>query len=256
MKFCVLASGSKGNMTYIETKEARILLDAGISLVDAKNRCPEIDFSGITDIFITHEHGDHIRFLRTIMKKTDANLYIHKKVFRRLDRATKEELAGHAVSFIEEDSHYEFKGFDILTLGLSHDSIVNLGYIFISDGVKLAYVTDTGFFPEQYIEAIKSTDALIIEANHSVEALIESNRDWSLKERILSVKGHMSNQDCYKLLEKVICHINNSIVLAHVSEDCNSDDALYEEIISKLEGEYEGEILIARQKEAIKMIEI
>ncbi|HRT68974.1 MAG TPA: MBL fold metallo-hydrolase [Bacilli bacterium] len=256
MKFCVVASGSKGNMTYIETKEARILIDAGIALSDAQKRLPEINFSTITDIFITHEHNDHIRYLETIARKTRANIYMHKKTFESLPSKMKAELKKHKISFIEENGQYQLKDFNLLTLGLSHDTASNLGYVFSSEGTSLAYVTDTGFFPHQYIEAISNIDAIIIEANHSVEDLLNSNRHWTLKQRILSERGHLSNQDCFELLEVIGPSIHKYIILAHVSEDCNSDEALQAEVISKLAINFKGEILIARQREAIKIIEI
>ena len=256
MKFCVVASGSKGNMTYIETKEARILIDVGITLSEAQRRLPEVDFSQITDVFITHEHGDHTQFLRTFIKKTRANIYLHKKAFARLNEATKAELKKFPIFFIEENGSYQFKDFTVLTLGLSHDTESNLGYVFSSEGRSLAYVTDTGFFPEQYLEVVNNLDAFIIEANHSVEILLGSDRHWALKQRILSVTGHLSNQDCCELLENMDVTKHKYIVLAHISEDCNSDEAIYDEIISKLEATFKGEILIARQREALKIIEI
>ncbi|HPL55510.1 MAG TPA: MBL fold metallo-hydrolase, partial [Bacilli bacterium] len=134
MKFCVVASGSKGNMTYIETKEARILIDAGIALSDAQKRLPEINFSSITDIFITHEHNDHVRYLETIARKTRANIYMHKKAFENLPSKMKAELKKHKISFIEENGQYQLKDFNLLTLGLSHDTASNLGYVFSSEG--------------------------------------------------------------------------------------------------------------------------
>ena len=82
------------------------------------------------------------------------------------------------------------------------------------------------FFPHQYIEAISNIDAIIIEANHSVEDLLNSNRHWTLKQRILSERGHLSNQDCFELLEVIGPSIHKYIILAHVSEDCNSDEAI------------------------------
>ena len=86
MKFTVLASGSKGNMTYIEAGNHKILIDAGISLVNAKKRRDDIDFSKIDKVFITHEHSDHIKFIDTVLKKTNADLYIHKKTFYKIDK--------------------------------------------------------------------------------------------------------------------------------------------------------------------------
>ena len=84
MKVCVIASGSKGNMTYVESGNTKILIDAGISLINASKRVNSINFNEITDVLITHEHIDHIGFLASVLKKTNANLYISKKCFMSL----------------------------------------------------------------------------------------------------------------------------------------------------------------------------
>ena len=86
--------------------------------------------------------------------------------------------------------------------------------------------------------------------------LVNSDRDLYLINRILSSRGHLSNQTCYELLNECISDKNRYIVLSHISEDCNCDECLYEEIIDKLKYKIKGEILMARQHEAIRLIEI
>ena len=256
MKFCVVASGSKGNMTYIETNSKKILIDTGVSLTNASKRCPDIDFNNITDIFITHEHIDHIHFLPNILKKTNANLYISKKSFMNLKPDIFNSIKTYNIRFIEGESRYVFDDFEVLTLILSHDTKETFGYIFISEGKSVGYITDTGIFPNRYKSVIMDLDALIIEANHNVEMLVNSDRDLFLINRILSTKGHLSNQACFDLLNESISDKIKHIILAHISEDCNTDECLYNEIINKLIVKYKGEIFIARQHEAMKIIEL
>lgn len=257
MKFTVLASGSKGNMTYIEAGNHKILIDAGISLVNAKKRRDDIDFSTIDKVFITHEHSDHIKFIDTVLKKTNADLYIHKKTFYKIDKKITEKFNQDKIRFIEEDGHYKIDDdFDFYTLKLSHDAAFCLGYIFKYNNKTLGYVTDTGYFPAQYIKVASSLDAIIIEANHNIEMLMESEREEFLKSRILSPLGHMSNYICFQVLKQITKGKINKIILAHISEECNSLSCIEEEILVPLKEIYQGEVLVASQYEATKMFEL
>ena len=255
MKFCVLASGSKGNMTYIEAGSSKILIDAGITLKGASSRCLDIDFSSITDILITHDHIDHTRNIETILRKTNANLYLARETFDELKKKGF-QFTGFKVMFIEGEGKYKIGDVEVLTLELSHDAKAIFGFIIIHDGKQLGYITDTGIFPNKYKSLISEMDAIIIESNHNVEMLINSKREQFLIKRILSPKGHLSNQACFEVLYKTLTVKQKYVILAHVSEDCNCDECLYEEVINKLENTYKGEILIARQNEALKMIEL
>ena len=155
-------------------------------------------------MIITHEHYDHVSFLASVLKRTQADLYINRQSFDRLDYRIRANLPRVRVKFLEADTRYVIGDLEILTLKLAHDSANNFGYVFISGGKRLAYVTDTGFFPLKYLELIKNVDALIIESNHDVEMLMESDRPWALKERILSPNGHMSNHICQQVLTAVL----------------------------------------------------
>ena len=255
VKVCVLASGSKGNMTYIECGKSKILIDAGISLPNAIQRNSEIDLKGVTDILVTHEHGDHVGFLDTVQKRTSANIYMSKKTFLGLRPNIKDKLLGVKLGFIEPEAKYRIGDVEVLTFKLNHDCLEVLGYIIMYQGVKVGYFTDTGIFPDRYIKYLSGLDLLILEANHNVEMLINSNRDMTLKNRILSPAGHISNQKCYEILKEVLNEKNKYVVLAHISEDCNSEQCLYEDIINKLYN-YKGEIIIAEQWKSTKVIEL
>ncbi len=256
MKFQVLASGSKGNMTYIETDEVKILLDAGISGKEAELRS-NIHLNEIDAIFITHEHRDHTSFLIPLLKKTNATLYIHRDCFQSLVERYQNKLNHIQVQFIEANKQYILNDLKILPLQLSHDSINCLGYIFLNQKRSLAYITDTGFVAIPYLELLKKVDTLIIEANHDVEMLLESNRPWILKERILSATGHMSNQICGEILAKILDGGKLSrIILAHLSEECNTEEICVNTILSCLNQENIPEIWIAKQREQTNLFEV
>lgn len=258
MEFCIIGSGSRGNMTYIKTASTKILLDAGISLLDAKKRTAEtgINLDDIDAILITHEHGDHTRFLPTILKQTKATLYINKKSFDCLPEDIRIRLIDYKIKFIEENKKYLINDLEFMTLKLSHDSANIFGFIFISDEKRLAYVTDTGFFPIHYINILKNVDAIIIEANHDVTMLMESDRSWYLKERILSPIGHMSNHICEQILETVLNHRQQIVVLAHISLECNSPEIIEHDIIEVIKKTYQGEVVMATQFEASRLYQI
>lgn len=255
MKVCVLSSGSQGNMTYVEGGNTKLLIDAGISLSNAQKRCQSLPLDKITDIIITHEHGDHVKFLDTISNKTNANIYMSKKSFFGLKPAFRDKFLGKRICFIEPESKYKVGDFDILTFKLNHDCCEVLGYIISYDGKTVGYFTDTGIMPDKYMKYLSNLDVLIIEANHNVEKLINSDRDYTLKNRILSPEGHISNQRCYEILSSILTKNNKYVILSHVSQDCNSEQCLYEDIINKLYN-FEGKILIAKQNEALEVIEI
>lgn len=258
MEFCVIASGSGGNMTYIRSGNAKILLDAGISHLEAKRRTADfgIDLDDIDAILITHEHGDHVRFLPTVLKKTNATLFINRLSFDALPDTIKTGVINRPIKFIEDNKRYRIRDLDFLTLKLAHDSANNFGYVFMAGGKRLAYITDTGFFPVHYLEILKQVDALIIEANHDVQMLMDSDRSWYLKERILSPIGHMSNRICVQVLEAVLNGRQTHVILAHISKECNRPDLIEQDIIQVIRKKYQGEIMLASQDEALPLYKI
>lgn len=258
MKFKVIASGSKGNMIYIETELAKVILDCGVSYGHAKLllQLDEVDIDEVDFVICTHEHTDHVKELAMIMKKTEAELFINEKSFLNLKPLVQEKLANHNIKFIEANKIYKYKDLQIYTLQLSHDSANCLGFVFKNQNTMLGYVTDTGFIHVDYLPLLSKCSSLIIEANHNIEMLQESTRPIELKRRILSIKGHMSNQITYSILESIASDNIKNIILAHVSEDCNSDECIEEEIITKLKDKVSSNFVIAKQKVALPMMEV
>lgn len=256
MQFQVISSGSKGNMTYIKTEEANILIDAGISIKEVKNRT-NIDLSNIDAIFITHEHIDHVKYIESIARLSDAVIYVNENSFKKIAQKYIKDLNGLKVKFLEPNNRIKVKDVKISSLNLQHDSECCYGYIFVSNEKALAYCTDTGYIPLPYIELLKKVDSLIIESNHDVEMLLHSERPWYLKNRILSIKGHMSNKICGEVLNKILEDGKvTQVVLAHLSEECNTEELAVDTVLENIETLNIPEIYVAKQWVSLAMLEV
>ena len=258
MKFSVLASGSKGNLTYIESKYAKIIIDAGISYREATKRALQlnINLDDIDAIVITHEHRDHIGFLPSFLKRTQATLYINKDSLLNMNGGILERLDGYKVKFIEADKPFKIKDLTIVPLLLSHDSINCFGFHIINEHLRLTYITDTGFLPVKYFDHLADSHAIIIESNHDIELLHESNRPIELKRRILSAQGHMSNRICSQIIKAIISPKIKYIVLAHLSEEVNTSELALGCVYSMIEPIYYEKILVAKQHEALQLLSL
>ncbi len=257
MKFQVLASGSKGNLTYIETNECKMLIDAGISIKEISNRS-NIDLNDIDAIFITHEHIDHVKYIENIAKITNAVIYVNELSFKKIYSKYIKNIANIKIKYIEPNKHFKIKDVKVLPLNLQHDSEACYGYIFVSNNKSLGYCTDTGFIPLPYIDVLKNVNSLIIEANHDVEMLMNSQRPWYLKTRILSIKGHMSNQICGEVLNKIIENNDklSTVVLAHLSEECNTLEAAVDTVLESIDSNNLPQIYVAKQWESLPLLEV
>lgn len=259
MKVCVLASGSKGNCTYIENDNYKIIIDCGITYRNAflKAESVGIDLSNLDAIFITHEHGDHAKYLYQFYYRTKALIYIGKPTLNKLLKTNLNLKKVPEILILDPDFTYKICDFEIIPIELVHD-VFCLGYFIKHNNKTILYATDTGFFPNRYLELLQMANLLIIEANHDIEMLRESERPNYLINRVLSENGHMSNLSCYHLLSRNINANNSHIILAHISEDCNSEDIITTEIIDKLYSElnYIGEIHIAKQRISSRVIKL
>lgn len=256
MRFQVIASGSSGNMTYIESDKTHILLDAGVNLKEATKRSG-LEFNNIDGILITHEHSDHISSLATIAKKMNCNVYMNENSYNKLKERYPNKYDDLKVVFIKENVTYNIGDIRFMPLLLSHYSVNCYGYVFVTKEDSFAYITDTGFIPTPYFEIFKKIDSIIIESNHDIEMLQESDRDWFLKQRILSVHGHMSNITCGEVVNKILKENKlKKVVLAHLSRECNEEHLAIDSLMEAIEGDYIPEIIVAHQFEATALLEV
>ena len=255
MQFQVLSSDSKCNLTFIKTEQTSVLIDAGISAKEIKLRS-NIDLKKIDAIFITHEHIDHVKYIEYIARLSDAVIYVNELSFKKMHKYFK-DLSGLKVKYIGPNQTIKLKDLKIVSLNLQHDSECCYGYIFVNNDKSIGYCTDTGYIPLPYIELLKNVNSLIIESNHDIEMLMNSNRPFYLKQRILSIKGHMSNKICGEVLNKLIKEGNiKNVVLAHLSEECNTEEVAIDTVLAQLESEMLPNFFVAKQWESLPLIEV
>ena len=244
MRVCNLSSGSDGNITYIETQSAKILIDIGLSCTEVKNRLKFIGVEPeeITAILITHEHSDHIKGLDVFVSKYKPKVFVHEKgidaVFEKMKKADK-------------NCFYKFTD-DDFTLGetvisnvcLPHDSKYCSGYIISSNQRKIAIITDLGHTNDVIINKIKGSSLVYLECNHDIKMLQENpTYPQVLKTRILGKHGHLSNMACAKVVEQLAHSGTKQVMLSHLSTHNNKPELAYSEVCSYLKsvGINEGE---------------
>lgn len=219
MKFIILASGSKGNCTYIETKTKKILIDIGTTSLHIEKKLREyaIEPHMIDAIFITHAHTDHVSGLRVFSKKYSPSIYMTEKMEKEINLSI--ENVHYITSPVILD---ELK---IIPIKISHDVSDANGYILEDDFSSLVYITDTGYVNEKYYELLSNKNAYIFESNHDVEKLMNNpHYPHQTKIRILSDRGHLSNETSSYYLSKLIGDHTKYIVLAHLSEENNTPE--------------------------------
>lgn len=246
MKVSVLASGSKGNSTYIETNNTKVLIDAGMSnlYIEKKLILLGVNPDDINFIFITHTHTDHIAGLKVFIKKH------HPKVFLTLDMYN--ELKDILNDYEILESEVILNDLIVDYFKTSHDTD-SVGYIFKSNDKEIVYVTDTGYINIKNLKKLNNKDLYIFESNHDIEMLMNNpNYPYQIKQRILGDKGHLSNNQCKEYLNKIIGDKTKYIVLAHLSEQ-NNDPSL---ALNNLNDIKNIKIMIATQNEGTELIEV
>lgn len=252
MKVCVLSSGSKGNTTYIETNQAKILIDAGNSskYILEKLTSLNVNPSDLDAILITHIHADHVKGLPVLLKRINPCVYMTEKMYSYLDYIENYHLI--------DTETFDIKDIHVEVIHTSHDTEDSLGYIINNEDKSLVYITDTGYINRKYFDLLSNRNLYIMESNHDVEMLNNGKYPFELRQRILSDKGHLSNYDSAKYLVKFIGDKTKYILLAHLSEENNTEELAYKTLTDRLnkENEQVDNIIIATQNKETELIKL
>ena len=222
LQFSVLASGSTGNAIYVQSDQHSLLVDAGLSgkQMEVLFQLIGKQINQLSGILVTHEHSDHIKALGVLARKHKLPVYANEKTWQAM-----EGLIG-AISpdqkfIFQTGTVQSFGGIDVESFGVSHDAAEPMFYAFHHEGKKLALITDTGYVSDRMKGIINHADAFVFESNHDVDMLRMGHYPWSVKRRILSDVGHVSNEDAALAMTDVIGDNTKRIYLAHLSKDNN-----------------------------------
>ncbi len=233
MRVCNLASGSKGNCTYIETDFARVLVDIGVSAKYVVDNLGELGVvpESIDAILITHEHSDHIKGVSSFAKKYNTKILCAEV----LKEVLATQLVGCEGLLNIYSSEFEIGDLRVVPFPLSHDSVACFGYKFIDGDASVSLATDLGYCPDNVFKIIKSSAVVFLESNYDPQMLFACNYPPFLKKRIMGNSGHLSNKDCAVVAEKLAYSGTRQIVLSHISENSNTQFLAYTTVKNYLE---------------------
>lgn len=221
-QYSILASGSSGNSFYIETPQKKLLVDAGLSgkkitsLLADINRKPE----DLDAILVTHEHKDHIHGVGVLARKYQLDIYANEQTWQ----AMADDLGNIPLEqkhLFDMGKTLTFGDIDIESFGVSHDAAAPQFYRFMKDNKSFVMLTDTGYVSDRMVGVIANADAYLIESNHDVDILRSGAYPWRLKQRILSDKGHLSNDDGALTMLRTMGNKTKKIYLGHLSKENN-----------------------------------
>ncbi len=238
MRFSVLGSGSKGNAFFIESGKTAILIDNGFSGKETAARLARIDrdIDVLDAIFVTHEHYDHISGVGVLSRRCKIPVFANEHTFLG---------GGKTLSNLSQRCEFQtgesitFRDLTIRSFAVSHDTGDPVGFV-VGDGeYTIGCCTDTGIASRLIAQRLKACDSLILEFNHDLELLKNGPYPQSVKQRVRSSHGHLSNNDAAGLLDSLVHTKLQQIVLAHLSETNNLPEIAYREAAKVLEGRLE-----------------
>ncbi|HEX3038357.1 MAG TPA: MBL fold metallo-hydrolase [Oscillospiraceae bacterium] len=234
-RLCPLFSGSSGNCYYIGSQNEGVLIDAGRSAKQLTNMLANcnIAIAAVKAIFVTHEHSDHVNGLRVFASKNHIDVYSSRGTLDSLDNSG--TLTSDFHSDVVPPNGMECASMLIQPFHTSHDCAEGYGYkIRTSDDRTIAFSTDLGYISSEVREMITGSDLVVMESNHDVGMLQNGRYPYPLKRRILSDRGHLSNEVCAGELPALAQKGTIRFVLAHLSSENNTPDLAYQTALCSL----------------------
>jgi phosphoribosyl 1,2-cyclic phosphodiesterase len=227
VRVCVLGSGSSGNSTWVESGGDAILVDAGLSAQRIRRTLREcgLDERKLRAICVTHEHTDHTCGIARLHALLGIPAYANTGTAR----AVRNVPAGCWKCFAT-GSPFAIGPFKLFPFLLPHDAYEPVGYRIACGGVSVGIATDLGMATTLVRGKLAGCNLLVIEANHDEELVRDAQRQWWLKQRILGNQGHLSNRAAAALVADIAGDSLRTVVLAHISRDCNREDLALETV--------------------------
>lgn len=222
----MLGSGSGGNAAVVECVGKRLMIDAGLSAKQLIIRLGlvGIDPASLTGILLTHEHGDHVRGLKVFLKQYPIPIFTTPATARVVREIG---IEGGTWKFFEAGQEFSLDGISVETFAIQHDAVDPVGFVVGDATRRLGFLSDAGFVTRNMTERLRGLVGIFVEANYDEDLLeADTKRPWSIKQRISSRHGHLSNSQVTELIQEISHPALGRVVLGHLSSDCNTPEII------------------------------
>ncbi|MEO7932063.1 MAG: MBL fold metallo-hydrolase [Chthoniobacterales bacterium] len=230
----ILASSSGGNCALLTTKRRKFLVDAGLSARQIALRLESlgVQLADLDGIFLTHEHIDHVAGLPVLLKKTGLPVYCNSQTGNALRSSVGDF---NRWNFFQTGAEFTVDDLTIQTFHIPHDAVDPVGFAFHCGDDCIGFLTDLGYATALAIERVRDAHTLVLESNHCEKMLQDCpKRPWSLKQRILSRHGHLSNAAAANVIHHLLERNLRQLILGHLSRDCNTPEIALTTMRNKL----------------------
>ena len=251
MELIVLGSGSSGNTAVLRSGDTAILLDAGLSARKTLQRLAAVGLepAQISAILLTHEHGDHAGGLPVLLQTLRCPVYATRLTAEEVRSQDPRNAAAEWRLFATGNS-FTLESYEVTAFSVPHDAADPVGFNIRCESVSIGILTDLGHVTNSVLHHVNGADCLFVEANHD-EQLLQSDtkRPFSIKQRIMSPHGHLSNRAAAELVGKARSARLRRVVLGHLSRDCNTAELAVAAVEAVLNGHGSVAVSCARHDE-------
>jgi phosphoribosyl 1,2-cyclic phosphodiesterase len=227
-----LSSGSAGNAYWFESDGTALLVDAGLGPRETKKRLEIVgrDIAQLSAIVLTHEHYDHIRGAEKIARRYQIPIYLTRGT---LDASTIDTAETKTVVF-ENDSHFTIGELQVHARRTIHDAADPSCFVIEArDGTRVGIASDLGHVNREVMDHLTGCDGLFFEANHDLDMLRSGTYPWSLKRRIMSRYGHLSNDDSVNAVQRLLGAELKTLCMIHLSQK-NNHESIVRDMCTRL----------------------
>ena len=235
LNFCSLYSGSSGNSLFIQTPNTKLLVDAGVSSKKIENALLDInvDPSSLDGILVTHEHTDHVQGLGTFSKKFDLPVFVNQETLDAMPKQ-KDKISNNNIKTFKISDKFSIGDLDIKPFSIPHDAANPCGFNIWKDDKKISIATDIGHMNKDILKQLEESLFIMLEANYDPEVLRCSSYPFTLKSRIASPTGHLSNEIAGKTISHLLKSGLKSAMLGHLSKESNFPELAYQTVVDEL----------------------
>lgn len=254
IRFSLLGSGSNGNALLIASPRSKILIDNGLSFKQLQLRAAQVGVSldDLKGVFVTHEHGDHVRGLGTLARKLDVPVFMTPGTLDALPLGVGKI---PRLELFEAGQEIDVDGMLVGSFSVSHDAADPVSYCVQSDGCRLGLAADLGHASQLVVNKLTGCHGLILESNYCPNMLSQSSYPAALQQRIRGRMGHLSNGDACSLLAALLHHALRLVVLVHISEE-NNRPQLAHDAASRVLRTLPVRVCVAEQHRPTELFEV